>query len=101
MWMNRFFFITLLLVFFSNAFADECSLRRIGRYLENNPDYRPNFIETGYQLDLFRPFGENDRMPEDSELPEAERGKDRKWKRLIGGAKINKAPSWDPGKGRW
>lgn len=36
-----------------------------------------------YEIELFRPFGYNHEMPKDEELPEVERGKKRKWKRLI------------------
>ena len=56
---------------------------------------------TGYQLDLFRPFGQNEKMPEDEELPEEERGKERKWKRLIGSnIKTTRAPGFGS-KGNW
>lgn len=56
---------------------------------------------TEYTIELYRPFGGNEKMPEDDELPEEERGKPRKWKRLIGGnIKTTRVPGWGA-KGHW
>lgn len=55
---------------------------------------------SGYQIDLHRPFGENHRMPEDHELPEEERGKERKWVRLIAD-NIKTTYAQGSGKGNW
>ena len=66
------------------------------------PQYPYQDELTGYTLDLYRPFGQNHIMPSDEELPEEERGKPRKWKRLIASnIKTTKSNNWGPGKGRW
>jgi hypothetical protein len=66
------------------------------------PQYPYRDKLSGYQLDLYRPFGQNNKMPEDSELPEKEQGKKRDWERLIAtNIKTTKSNNWGPGKGNW
>ena len=56
---------------------------------------------TGYEFEVMRTFDDYRVPPKDEELPEEERGKDRKWKRIIkGNVSVNKAPGWG-GKGYW
>jgi hypothetical protein len=59
--------------------------------------------ETNETFEVYKKtFDQSSEPPLDDELPEAERGKERKWKKLIsGGIKVSKSPSWGPGKGHW
>lgn len=57
---------------------------------------------TDYRIELFRPFGANETMPQDNELPKEEQGKERNWRRLISNnIKTTKAANWGAGKGNW
>ena len=41
--------------------------------------------ETSYEVEVLRSFDDYKVPPEDNDLPEEERGKERKWKKLIKG----------------
>lgn len=56
--------------------------------------------ETGYTLDIMRSFREYRDEPKDDDLPEEERGKKRKWRRVIQSAEVHRPPGWG-GKGHW
>lgn len=57
--------------------------------------------KTGYEFEVVRKFDDYRVPPEDEELPEDERGKERAWKRTIKGkVSVQKAPGWG-GKGYW
>lgn len=58
--------------------------------------------KSGLKVDVVRNFSEYEKEPMDEELPEAERGKKRKWSREIGlGIKTIRGPSWSGSKGNW
>lgn len=59
--------------------------------------------ETGYEVEVFKQtFDQSSEPPLEDELPEEERGKERKWLKLISrGIKVAKGPSWGQGKGSW
>lgn len=39
---------------------------------------------TGYEIEVIRRFEEYEQIPQEDELPEAERGKSRDWERHLG-----------------
>lgn len=58
--------------------------------------------ETGYTAEVLRSYEAYLEPPTEEELPEEERGKKRKWKKIISpGVRTVKASSWGPGKGYW
>lgn len=57
--------------------------------------------KTDFKVEVIRDFADYEVVPKDDELPEAERGKEREWERLIGeGIKTVKGHGWG-GKGYW
>jgi hypothetical protein len=56
---------------------------------------------TGYGIDVLRSFKDYQQPPEESELPEEERGKERDWKRLLNSTPtVTRAPGFGR-KGHW
>lgn len=49
------------------------------------PYYPWQCQKTGLEIEVLRSFDDYQNPPTDDELPEDERGKERDWKRLIGG----------------
>ena len=57
---------------------------------------------TKLRIEVMRDYDSYQIPPTDEELPESERGKERKWKKLISpGIRTTKAAGWGPGKGYW
>lgn len=58
---------------------------------------------TGYRIDIMRSFAEYKALPTEEDLPPEEKGKDRKWTKII--APVGPFNLWPtsggPGKGNW
>ncbi len=67
------------------------------------PIYRWKDQNTDYEIEVFKEsFDQAQEPPAESDLPEAERGKDRKWLKLISkGIKVARGNSWSGSKGNW
>lgn len=57
---------------------------------------------TGYQIDILRNFAQYQDLPNDTDLPEEEQGKERDWEKQLGtNVKVIRGENWGPGKGNW